>query len=948
MKTFTRRLLGALLPACAALPVMGVPANPVPRVLTQPDGTTVTLSLRGDERCHYYTTESGLIVRQDDNGWYRVVANDGSLSTYTPADFAVKASAPQGFNPEQAFESIQSIADRTSAFARTSYAGARTYTPSRVIAGGKYDNADGHDIRNIPTTGSPHVLVVLVNFSDKAFSFASDPHTEMTNMMNQPGYSNYRCTGSAFDFYSDQSRGQYTPHFDVYGPVTLPQTSRYYATTDARAVEMVTEACRMLDKDVDFAQYDTNGDGEVDNVYIFFAGYSQAEGGGSDCIWPHAWEVQYADVCPVLDGVKINRYACSNELRNTGGSTKDPAAIGTFCHEFGHVLGQPDMYSVSYNDAAFTPGSYSAMDHGSYNNDGRTPPNFSAYERYAMEWIKPIELTGPASISMLPLGDDGNVYKINIDPAKPTEYWLFENRQQTGWDTYIPGHGMLIWHIDFVQSVWDSNKVNDTAAHQYVDIVEADGTQSEGSRASDTFPGTQRITSFTSSTTPAFRSWTNKYSTLDITDITESKAGVISFNVAGGATSGDLYLAAPRPRQEKGSASSMTISWDPVPGAESYLISLWSQMVDPLWGDILTEFVPGYEFADVASNTSITVEGLSEGTTYQAVVYAKGKQNVSPAGEGAFATFSSDLKETTPLLTIDADDVTARAEWSEVPDATEYLLTVATRAEGAYTVVQEVPCDNKKIPADWMFTGLFDERADYSGNAIPSLRFNVQECTIFSGEYDGDIAEIDFWARVNRQDPKFKLEFYGVYDNGTMVKFATVSDVAANKTGSNVQITGIPDGVRRWMCIYTFDSADLVLNIDDIVVKTRGSVTDTPIEGYDAKPVTGGQHTITGLQRSTPYVAYLTARNSAVSSKPSQTIHFTTLATTGIDNIFTPAETVVFTVSGGLLTSSSDEPFSLYTTDGRTLATGVRGSIQLPAPGLYIVRSGAVARTIRY
>lgn len=369
-------------------------------------------------------------------------------------------------------------------------------------------------------------------------------------MMTEPGYSNFGCTGSALDFYTAQSRGIYTPKFDVYGPVQLSQNMAYYGGnvngSDARVPELVKEACELLDGQVDFSQYDTNGDGYVDNVYVFYAGYGENDGGGASCIWPHSWSLHYTMTCPELDGVKIDRYACSNELRFTYDGSLDPTTIGTFCHEFGHVLGQPDVYATDYSDS-FTPGSFDCMDHGSYNNDSRTPPNFSAYERYALEWLEPIEIKSATTINMLPLGDGGNVYKFTLDPDTPTDYFLFENRQQTGWDTYIPGHGMLVWHIDFNKSIWDANKPNNTPSHQRIDLIEADGVLSDGSQSADPFPGTKNIGEFTASTTPAFRSWTKFDSKLPITEIQESPAGVISFNVAGGSNTDELVMYAPHP-----------------------------------------------------------------------------------------------------------------------------------------------------------------------------------------------------------------------------------------------------------------------------------------------------------------------------------------------------------------------------------------------------------------
>ena len=958
MKKFSLRALGAglLLGSCAL--AYGVPANPVPRVFTQPDGTQVTLSQRGDEHCNYYVAKSGHVVLQDASGWYRLVAADGTMTSMVPSDYEMKIADTQiDLEPVKAVESLMRKGGQ---FMTGSSAARRAPGSSRVIAGNKYDNADGHDIRKVPTSGEPHVLVILVNFSDKQFSYCADPHTDMQNMMMQEGYSNFGATGSARDFYRAQSLGQYNPHFDVYGPVTLPNTSAYYAKEDARAVQMVVDATKLLDSQIDYKKYDTNDDGYVDNVYVFYAGRGQNDGGGKDCIWPHSWEVQYVDICPELDGVKISRYACSNELnapREVGGIC-EPTGIGTFCHEFGHVLGQPDMYTTSYQNV-FTPGSYSAMDHGSYNNDGRTPPNFSAYERYAMEWIKPVDIKEATSIHMLPIADGGVCYKITPDPSTPTEYWLFENRQQTGWDTYIPGHGMLVWHVDYVPSYWESNKVNDQT-HQHVDIVEADGILSDGSRNGDTFPGSAYITKYDATTTPAFRTWTGVNTPLPISNITESATGMIGFDVAGGSDSDALAVTAPAPHQSYASQTSVTIEWSPVSGAEAYYVSLYSEMMDQIMGEINREPVEGFEFAEVSATgalkaapkadgkLSVTIDNLQPSTAYVAQVYTRAGNNISPAGESSFYTSGDGLAESQPVLTVVPDDVKAEILWSELEGATDYTLTVATRAEGAPELMFETGFDNNRFPANWLFDGSLETRTDYCGMAAPSLRFSSRGAALSSWIYDEDIAEIDFWARVSRQDAIVQLDFYGVEESGALVKFATVTDIDGTKNGTNVKLKNIPEGIRQFLCIYNYVTTDLSLNIDDIKIYSRGTVTDTPVAGYDALRVTGNSLTATGLQKSTEYVAKLQAHNAAESSKPARSVRFTTLAQSGVDNLPVQNDAPIFVVTGGVLRTDADEPFSLYTVDGRTIATGLRGSCELPARGIYIVRCGTTARTIRY
>ncbi|MDE6136360.1 MAG: M6 family metalloprotease domain-containing protein, partial [Muribaculaceae bacterium] len=369
---------------------------------------------------------------------------------------------------------------------------------------------------HFPSMGKQKGLVVLVEYTDTKFNTAYDPADYFARMLNEPGFSDYSATGSAVDFFRESSMGQFEPEFDVYGPITLSRNMAYYGGNDwygndSNPQKMVIEACQQLDATVDFSQYDRDGDGYIDNVFVFYAGRGEASGGSADTVWPHSWDVSAAEsVTYTFDGVILDHYACSNEWEGSR-----PDGVGTFVHEFSHVMGLPDLYATSYT-SAFTPGAWSAMDYGPYNNNGCTPPLYSAYERYSLGWIEPLPIGGPINATLYPIGT--NQAGI-IATGDPEEYFLVENRQQTGWDTYIPGHGMLVWHVDYDSYVWSRNVVNNTASHQYVDIEEADGIQSESTRAGDAFPGTSGKTSFTATTSPAMKTWAGKGLDFPITEI---------------------------------------------------------------------------------------------------------------------------------------------------------------------------------------------------------------------------------------------------------------------------------------------------------------------------------------------------------------------------------------------------------------------------------------------
>lgn len=382
-----------------------------------------------------------------------------------------------------------------------------------------------------PSEGEPHALVVLVNFNDNRFS-RINPRTFYQRMLNEPGFFDYEATGSARDYFIENSGNAFRPHFDVYGPITLREYAGYYGANDMygndlHPEQMCIEACQQLDPDVDFSKYDLNDDGYIDNIYLIYAGFGEADTGTSNLIWPHSANLEDFDLEEqyVFDGKILNRYGMSNEMDFVN---QRPDGIGTFVHEFCHVLGLPDLYATSYTFAT-TPGAYSALDTGSYNNQGRTPPNLSSFERMSLGWLQPELMEESGDYSLPPLADSNKAFIIPTE--NEDEFFLFECRKAEGADAYLPGEGMLVWHIDFHQNIWDDNIVNNNGNHQYVDIVEADGVASRYSRAGDTFPGEQNVRSFSFSTIPSLASWMGVPTGRALSDIAYSHSDGITFRM---------------------------------------------------------------------------------------------------------------------------------------------------------------------------------------------------------------------------------------------------------------------------------------------------------------------------------------------------------------------------------------------------------------------------------
>ena len=384
---------------------------------------------------------------------------------------------------------------------------------------------------------APRGAVILVSYPDKAFS---QSNKDMTEWAMGEKYTYNGATGSIHRYFMDQSWGQYDMQIDVYGPVTVSKEASYYGSNDwsgndKHPDELVKEACQLAHSEcgADFSQYDSNNDGNVDWVVILYAGKGEADGGTSETIWPHQYDLSYTGMSFKLDGKWVDHYCCLNEI---DGSSKKRCGIGTFCHEFSHVMGLPDFYATD-NSTHHTLGSWDIMDYGPYNNDGNTPPSYSAYERWFMGWIEPTLLNTAATVTLANLNheggracyitEDGSAISNILRPS-PSTFYMLENRQKSGWDQYIKGSGLMITKVQWSQYKWEYNEVNNDAYSMGVDIIEAKTNTSYYSKTTDLYP--RGATEFT------------KVTNYQVTDIAMADS-IITFNVNGGGS--EINLAIP-------------------------------------------------------------------------------------------------------------------------------------------------------------------------------------------------------------------------------------------------------------------------------------------------------------------------------------------------------------------------------------------------------------------
>ena len=493
-----------------AVLVFAVPAKPgLTRLLTLSNGSTVMATLVGDEHAHYWLGADGKA--------YQSAGND----VYQSVDLqAVKQHGAQR---------------RAAANQRRT----RRLAPRKVGEVGSI-------------TGDKKGIIILVNFKDVKFTATQ---ADFNNLANTQNYVSGNYKGSMYDYFYAQSDGQFRLTFDVVGPYTVSNNCSYYGGNDANGsdshpAEMVIEALKLADQDVNYADYDWDGDGEVEQVYVVYAGKGEADGGAANTIWPHEYDLYsaayYGDGAgrQKLDGKTINTYACGGEQN---GRTGETAGIGTMCHEFSHCLGYPDFYDTDYSGGQGM-GDWDLMDSGSYNDDGYQPAGYTSYERWVAGWKTPTELVNTQTISNMAALQNGGSSYIIYNKANNNEYYLLENRQKTGWDSSLPGKGLLILHVDYSSSDWSNNTPNDDPSHQRMTWIPADNQYQyemyNGSKyyttdgmKNDPFPYGS-VNAFGKNTTPAATLFNNnsdgtKYLDSSVENITQNSNGTISFDFVG-------------------------------------------------------------------------------------------------------------------------------------------------------------------------------------------------------------------------------------------------------------------------------------------------------------------------------------------------------------------------------------------------------------------------------
>ena len=533
-------LLSTVFLAGMSLSLYAVPALNRTILKTLPNGNTLEIQLNGDENFHYTTLPDGTLITEADNGYFYYATINTETNEITATPYRVDLPLPSKAKASNA--STESVARQLEQMKQTNLKRRMVPHASRPT--------------KLNAVNADHGVVILANFKDVKFKYTKEDYEKM---LNEEGYSDYSSTGSARDYFIDSSYGKFSPTFEVYGPYDLSKNMSEYGGNDRSGSDrnptgMVVEVCKLAEADgVDFSKYDTDNDGYVDNVYVFYAGKGEANGGSEDTVWPHRWVIvptynfSGTKEDTKVSGVYLYDYACSNEIceENQHYIGNDLQGVGTFIHEYGHVLGLPDLYYTGYGNAR-TLEIYDVMDYSNYLNYGRTPVSYSAYERMFCEWVTPEQIfpDGNSTQVELPLIAEGKVLLItangkehNMDGKNPDpkEFYLLENKPDTGWDYYAnvtasPNYaqkgdkGMLITRVKYVSFLWDNNMVNNNSSSMGVSYV-TNSTQNYPYYY-PMFPGKRNATSIT-------------FGNYEITDIVrDDETGKITFNIRNTKMSG--------------------------------------------------------------------------------------------------------------------------------------------------------------------------------------------------------------------------------------------------------------------------------------------------------------------------------------------------------------------------------------------------------------------------
>ena len=409
------------------------------KTITLADGSKVKVEAVGDELCHYWRSEAGDAYIQRNNVFVKVDAHE--------LEEAVEG---------KRIELGQQRMARFEKYFGNSFG--ELSNGKKRLPGFKQLN------------GIKKGLVMLVQFADIQFEKEHTPEF-YKKVLNEGAEGNPELVEKGYgesvkQYFFDQSNDKFSVDFDVTPIITMPLSHENYTNGVPTMIRTAINELK-YDKSIDWSQYDWDDDGEIDMVFVLFAGYGQATyTDDTTLIWPHESSMYYSNV--YVGGKLVSTYACTNELNWNFGNGDMDGGIGTFCHEFAHCLGYPDVYDVcgNYKDGGcgLTAMDYwDLLDSGSYNGNGFRPAPFSIFEKMTAGWITPQELEIDKEYEHLrPITDkDGGDVYIMTNPNNKNEFYAFEPIQSVSWaQGFYNAKGLLVLHVDYDANVWAGNRVN--------------------------------------------------------------------------------------------------------------------------------------------------------------------------------------------------------------------------------------------------------------------------------------------------------------------------------------------------------------------------------------------------------------------------------------------------------------------------------------------------------
>lgn len=630
-------LLSAALVGLSLSLASAKPMSPFPMTKVQPGGDSLTYYERGDESYHYFESADGYLLIQDSTG------------TFYYADSAADISKRKALNADErsvkdkAFLNSLDRAEVKSLYREKTGVKKFIRTPAAIKRGsnGALLKPTVKDI----TKGSPKFIVIMVYTSSSKSYQANNTKSELSALLNESGYSKHGNFGSVRDYYVEQSNGAFTPTFDVYGPVQISLSGTIKATDDNTILSAALNAAGISD----FSQYSL--DGQYLNGVIIMTPGTKTDGKGST----------YENVSYYAKGgnYTVANYIIAPELGSGSGHLLD--GMGTIAHEFGHLLGLMDHY-VAYgatNGTALTPTYWDVMDVGCYNGTyfstdsgdvyGTHVPNFSAFERQSLGWLTPTELSTTDGIYAVDSIQSNTAYTVST--SNNDEWFLIENRQQNGWDSELPGHGLLVWHIDYDENAWEQDEVNSDATHQRVDIEEADNSAT----SKYAYPTGAR-------TFNNFVTWSSSSAHSGLYNITENN-GIVCFTFSSGTAVTNCTLGS---SSSAGASSSSIQSSSATYSGTATLTKCGTgdsrQTVEA--GSAITDFCYTWTNAN-----TVSVTGLPDGVT-ATVIQSSSKVNIS----GTVSTSAAAGAYTFTVTTVGAATNATKSGAITVANSTGFIV----------------------------------------------------------------------------------------------------------------------------------------------------------------------------------------------------------------------------------------------------------------------------------